>query len=375
MGNRRPRARLAFTLIELLVVIAIIAILIALLLPAVQQAREAARRTQCRNNLHNLGIAFHNYHDSFDRFPPTQIMVAYTQAPYGGVRPRNHTWISMLLPYIDQGPLFNEIQFEGPIVNDMGADPDFPSGPQTLPDGKNIVSATIPTLICPSDPGFNGALPHIERISQTNYAGNMGWDWWWRGSHDAQGPMQNGSEGISLSAFKDGTSNTVVLGEVSVSGFQPLNPALGHTFMGQGKPRGNPTENGVYRAALIAPGTNGDSMSFGAIGLGQYRRGQTWVRPDGQSASFWWRGAPYVCQPTYLSCFGLNNNWPGASSVHEAGGFFLMGDGAVKFINENMDGAHRDVPLTAAGERGTTWNALHTFNGGSRPERIIAQDF
>lgn len=94
------RGRKAFTLIELLVVIAIIAILIALLLPAVQQAREAARRTQCKNNLKQLGIALHNYHDVFQTFPPGEIRL--------GSDPLDSSlagWIAMLLPQMDQQPL------------------------------------------------------------------------------------------------------------------------------------------------------------------------------------------------------------------------------------------------------------------------------
>ena len=100
------RNRFAFTLIELLVVIAIIAILIALLLPAVQQAREAARRTQCKNNLHQLGLALHNYHDEYQCFPP-----AYTVDPDG--KPL-HSWRTLILPYLEHGPLYATIDLSKP---------------------------------------------------------------------------------------------------------------------------------------------------------------------------------------------------------------------------------------------------------------------
>ena len=104
--NRRPRG---FTLIELLVVIAIIAVLIALLLPAVQQAREAARRTQCKNNAKQLGLALHNYHDTFLMFP-----MSYGQGNYGEGG-KFISWLTASLPYIDQAPLYNSLDFSQPI--------------------------------------------------------------------------------------------------------------------------------------------------------------------------------------------------------------------------------------------------------------------
>ncbi|MBL8850054.1 MAG: DUF1559 domain-containing protein, partial [Planctomycetaceae bacterium] len=106
------RRRSGFTLIELLVVIAIIAILIALLLPAVQQAREAARRTQCKNNLKQIGLAMHNYHDNFNQFPAGLIYTGVTNASGAAADGQtfilNHTGWTMILPYIDQGNLFNQ---------------------------------------------------------------------------------------------------------------------------------------------------------------------------------------------------------------------------------------------------------------------------
>src|ERR1700761_7427542 len=100
---RRPAAA-GFTLIELLVVIAIIAVLIALLLPAVQQAREAARRTQCKNSLKQLGLALHNYHDSLNVFP-----FGSTYASSGPVYGPKHTWVEYILPYVDQAPLYLQL--------------------------------------------------------------------------------------------------------------------------------------------------------------------------------------------------------------------------------------------------------------------------
>src|SRR5438046_1137324 len=107
--KRRPSfRRIGFTLIELLVVIAIIAVLIALLLPAVQAAREAARRSQCANNLKQLGIALHNYHDTVGSFSISFWRVQDGR-PTDGIN--RHSWIAMVLPYMEQTPIYNAINF------------------------------------------------------------------------------------------------------------------------------------------------------------------------------------------------------------------------------------------------------------------------
>ena len=110
---QRRQDRRAFTLIELLVVIAIIAILIALLLPAVQQAREAARRTQCKNNLHQLGLALHNYHDVFGAFvPKSGGTVRWGGGPCHLGNSERRSGFMGLMPYLDQAPLYNQFVFE-----------------------------------------------------------------------------------------------------------------------------------------------------------------------------------------------------------------------------------------------------------------------
>lgn len=168
MQNRRR----AFTLIELLVVIAIIAILIALLLPAVQQAREAARRTQCRNNLKQIGLALHLYHDEYRSFPP-----AYTVDETG--QPL-HSWRTLILPFIDQQQLYDSIDL---------------SKPWDDPANAEAFQTAVPPYICPSTT--------IDQF-HTTYTGMVG--------PDAALPL---TDGRPISEFTDGTSNTVIVIEAA----------------------------------------------------------------------------------------------------------------------------------------------------------------
>ncbi len=186
MTSPRTKRR-AFTLIELLVVIAIIAVLIALLLPAVQAAREAARRTQCKSHLKQLSLAMHNYHDAHGKFPS------------GYVVDTGWGWGTMLLPYVDQRPLFETLG---------------PSGTMDLANGTLLsrLRTTLALFHCPSDshPEWNDkSKPQVnakKEIGISNYIGIMG--------SNLSNPVGNGTlyQNSSIQ-MSDGTSNTLLFGE------------------------------------------------------------------------------------------------------------------------------------------------------------------
>lgn len=194
-----------FTLIELLVVIAIIAILIALLLPAVQQARESARRTQCKNNLKQIGLALHNYADAFNRFPPGYVASADTTATTPG-----WGWSAMILPQLDQSPLYNQINFNLPIEHASNA---------------TAIRSSIPAYQCPSDiyspgpfPITNSANVQVVQAGPSCYIGCVGND-----SSDVDNNLTPGNgmlyrnSNITFGDVIDGTSNTIIVGERSWS--------------------------------------------------------------------------------------------------------------------------------------------------------------
>ncbi len=182
--------RRAFTLIELLVVIAIIAVLISLLLPAVQQAREAARRTSCRNNLKQLGVALHNYHDQFGAFPPGII------AADENLQEARHSGFTLLLPQLEQTTVWRNYDFNVPWKH---------------PTNRAAIQASLSVLRCPTS---DGRLPQHGglQLPVTDYAfskGNRGW----LCLRGAGGGMFDINSHVSASDVLDGLSNTMAVGE------------------------------------------------------------------------------------------------------------------------------------------------------------------
>lgn len=204
-----------FTLIELLVVIAIIGILIALLLPAVQQAREAARRTQCKNHLKQIGLAMHNYHDANLTLPPGNFNTVATWAglppcagqPVGIFGSRDATWMQRILPYLDQANLYNSFS-------------DQMNNGNTPANQYTNAGTVIPTLMCPSDPSG----PKVVNISgfahfSGNYAACAGSEYWGSNPSDTCASMQRNGLFFTISRVRfnhvpDGLSTTILGGEL-----------------------------------------------------------------------------------------------------------------------------------------------------------------
>lgn len=306
-GHRRR----AFTLIELLVVIAIIAVLIALLLPAVQQAREAARRTQCKNNLKQLGLALHNYHGTFQCFPFGQEDTA-----------KSYSAISQLLPYFDQAPVYALINFSLPYS-----------------DASNTVPrmTELPGLRCPSDATNNIS----GQGGSTNYMMNKGSGIIWQ---DASGPNtgfppQSGvmffQSMVRIGDVLDGSSNTAAISErILADGNNSIVSPIADVFFSPASPT-TPDE-----AVSMCNAVNINDLST-------------------QFPLF--MGAPWLHgQHTYLHVNGPNTRSCGfftvlrasmpPSSRHVGGVHVTMCDGSVRFVSENVDR--------------TTWRAVGTRNGG-----------
>jgi prepilin-type N-terminal cleavage/methylation domain-containing protein/prepilin-type processing-associated H-X9-DG protein len=327
-ARRRP----GFTLIELLVVIAIIAILIGLLLPAVQKVRESAARIKCTNNLKQIGLALHNYHDSNQFFPPGYVdgNTSPTSTPDNDVGP-GWGWASYLLPYLEQGNLYNQIDFKQPVGMGINA---------------QVSKQTLSIFLCPSDP-YDQPVPvydssfstPIATVAHGNYVGCNGWVECFQGAtgNIVPGAGDDGLAGVygpggrgvfwrnsrtRMADVKDGTSNTVFAGERSGNhapatwtGAVPGGRCPAWMAMQPPAPYSAPPspayDNADFGEAFVLAHTNATHLP---------------------NADF-----PIFDPDTFYS-------------THPGGAMFLLGDGSVRFIS--------------SGVNPTTYQALGTIAGG-----------
>ncbi|MCC9609264.1 DUF1559 domain-containing protein [Blastopirellula sp. JC732] len=303
--SRSSQSRRGFTLVELLVVIAIIGVLIALLLPAVQQAREAARRMQCSNNLKQQGLALHNYHDVFQSFPP------------GYVTPNRISWQAMILPQLEQTGLNDQLAAAGAFTADSAdsAKPVWHNNPAIVSAGATPLAQTvIQAYICPSDPSdeLNTKLRSDDSTNPGQYAKSNYVGTYTAAFYNSAGTKTEDRNAMFYANSKrnfrdmiDGTSNTLVVAE---------------------------------RGTV--------SNYVGSLWIGWHD-----LEPGRTTGDRWFMGHVRINRLSNDTQYPINGTiGHAASSSHPGGAQFLFGDGAVHFIGETVDVR--------------TYSALGTINGG-----------
>ena len=316
--------RRGFTLIELLVVIAIIAILIALLLPAVQQAREAARRTQCKNNLKQIGVALHNYHDVHSTFPQGKVVdrnVRYPGCP-GWINGSGFSWRVAILPMIEQAPLYQISQTNNTVgISTCG--PWAAGAAQRLA----ILRTTLPAYLCPSD-----ATLFVGSEKPTNFAGIGGSAKNSHGDRDAatvQGILT--FRGAKMRDIVDGTSNTAMVGEIHRGVLFNRYSGGPSNITGQ-RCKWWAAESGFCAADTWFPPNAANPNK--ANNKGQVAPQEGAANDAGCLSG----NGPCADQVSWVD--DLASNMAGArgvSSAHTGGAQILLGDGSARFVSENID--------------------------------------
>ena len=309
-----------FTLIELLVVIAIIAVLIALLLPAVQQAREAARRTQCKNCLKQIGLAFHNYHDVFNNLPPGYMTRNGLAFNISSSEPGVWSWGASILPYIDQAPAYNALSVGNTFLEQSAA------GAAT----RAVLSTPIAAFRCASDTG-----PAVNNFRDSMAISNAGAvDWY----HSEIAVAGGGTLEIALSNY------VMVAGTADSTTPHVRDPSQIPTV---GEPTGVAFQNSRIGFRDIIDGASNTLLAGerafryknNTLGAGTVFGFSASVNNSSSSANI---------KAAALNALGITYNGinatiggihdrRGFSSNHVGGCHFVMGDGAVRFISENID--------------------------------------
>ncbi len=293
------RIRRGFTLIELLVVIAIIAVLIALLLPAVQAAREAARRAQCTNNLKQIGLAMHNYHESRGALPGADMVFNVTEI----------SALAQALPYLEQSPIYNSINFD--FYYDT-------------PPNATAMMTSISSFICPSDQP--DSMPSMG--GQTNYMASMGSGIVWQAAigGNASLPQPNGvfygNSSTNFAAITDGLSNTAFFSERRLAdGNNGIINPVSDVFFSPAFPTTPAQAIQACQAVDIYDPSSQFPLFMGAPWLcGQHVFTEV-MPPNGRSCGFF---------------IALRAVMP-PSSYHPGGVNLLLGDGSVRFVKDSIN--------------------------------------
>ena len=359
-GNRTSTPARGFTLIELLVVIAIIAVLIALLLPAVQSAREAARRAQCTNNLKQLGIAIHNYHDIHGALPPTGQVAAQPSAGQYPAMPHTQDFGMKvkLLPHMEQSPLYNAINFAATAwIVDTGRG-------RTYYANTTVLNAQVSTFLCPSDPNQGRKSQTrlgvtLTSMGSTNYPNNLGTNRYlnnnrFTGPAYVLGAANNTAitPVCSFRSITDGLSNTAIFSEY-------VKGRAAGTGSGQ---------DGLHMMYYAQVKWSAQGRNIGAEKFFHNACQQATLRQGSEKGSRWlvddcrWGGGyAHTTTPNTRACFYQNGGGNpaqgeatftmlGASSFHPGGVNVLRLDGSVKFIKSSINY--------------NTWTALGTKDRG-----------
>ncbi|HLJ92473.1 MAG TPA: DUF1559 domain-containing protein [Gemmataceae bacterium] len=314
--------RLAFTLIELLVVIAIIAVLIGLLLPAIQKVREAANRMKCSNNLKQLGLAVHNYHDAQGAFPPGYQNAVSTNPLYSNLPASRFRWsfIARLTPYLEQTNIYNTLDLTIPLYMD--------SQGTITPPNQFGVGQRVSMLFCPSD----SQTQVYPTFGPTNYTGCLG-----NGANGGTRTMANGiffqNSKIRIADIIDGTSNTAMCSEqiLGLGGPDVTDPTMVDVRYVYGQMSVNANVSDAVCAGLTTWKTD---------------RGARWADGETQYAEYDHHYPPNAPQ---WDCVQLEHSWKPPRSMHTGGVNVLFADGSGHFIANSVNLA--------------TWQALGSRNG------------
>jgi type II secretory pathway pseudopilin PulG len=326
------RRRWGITLIELLVVLSIITLLLAILIPAVRAAREGTRRTQCRNNLRQIGIAIQNYNATYGVFPFGVGADADTQvATIASASNRRYSLHSQILPYLEQAALFNQVNFSfQPFYPDMTGDPRIVTG---IGPNETVAQVKLGVFLCPSDYNRMTERPW----GPTNYRSCTGSSWSARVGNGMFGQVTS----IRTGGVVDGLSNTAALSERILGDDDDAHLDIQSDIFALGQVADELT----FRAAC-------DQLTeTSAVGIQQRSNsGHTWL--EGNMS---WTRYNHLLGPGRPSCNNLLT-WYGtatsANSHHKGGVHLLLGDGVVRFVGNPID-----VEV---------WRGLGTINGGEQ---------